>query len=224
MKQVTLCLASVTCPCDRFEDNLATSIRMIRTAAAKGADIMVFPEMSLTGYTTDQRISAIARPVDARLIHTFSRLSDELNLAILPGLAEKADGHIYGSHLVFVPRSSCGKYRKLHIAPNEQDFFSPGVGIPLFMHAGLRFGIQLCYDAHFPELSTAMAVNGADLIVFPHASPRERIRTSSGPGCGTCRPGHLTTGCLWRRSTRPGTTGLASNFPACHWQSGLTAG
>jgi N-carbamoylputrescine amidase len=172
MKQVTLCLASVTCPCDRFEDNLATSIRMIRTAAAKGADIMVFPEMSLTGYTTDQRISAIARPVDARLIHTFSRLSDELNLAILPGLAEKADGHIYGSHLVFVPRSSCGKYRKLHIAPNEQDFFSPGVGIPLFMHAGLRFGIQLCYDAHFPELSTAMAVNGADLIVFPHASPR----------------------------------------------------
>ncbi|MEX1299138.1 MAG: nitrilase-related carbon-nitrogen hydrolase [Desulfotignum sp.] len=172
MKPLTLCLAIVTCPCGRFEDNLRTCVDMIRLAAQTGADMVIFPEMNLTGYVTDQRISSFSRPADSHLIDSFSRLSDELNLAILAGLAEKADGRIYGSHLVFTPHTLWGKYRKLHIAPNEQDLFSPGTQIPLFMHAGVRFGIQLCYDAHFPELSTAMALNGADLIVFPHASPR----------------------------------------------------
>jgi N-carbamoylputrescine amidase len=133
---------------------------------------MIFPEMSLTGYTTGLSISRVARPVDSGLIQTFSHLSDELNLAILVGLAEKADQRIYGSHLVFIPGATYGRYRKLHIAPNEQDFFTPGGGIPVFDHAGIRFGIQLCYDAHFPELSTAMALEGTDLIVLPHASPR----------------------------------------------------
>jgi N-carbamoylputrescine amidase len=172
MKPVTICLAIVTCPCDRFEDNLQTCMDMIRTAAQTGADMVIFPEMNLTGYVTDQRISSFSRTVDSHLVDPLSRLSNELNLAILAGLAEKADGRIFGSHLVFMPHTPWGKYRKLHIAPNEQDLFSPGAGIPLFMHAGVRFGIQLCYDAHFPELSTAMALNGADLIVFPHASPR----------------------------------------------------
>lgn len=172
MKPVTLCLAIVTCPCDRFEDNLRTCMDMIRTAAQTGADMVIFPEMNLTGYVTDQRISFFSRPVETHLVQSLSRLSEELNLAILAGLAEKADGRIYGSHLVFTPHTPWGKYQKLHIAPNEKDLFSPGAQIPLFMHAGVRFGIQLCYDAHFPELSTAMALNGADLIVFPHASPR----------------------------------------------------
>ena len=172
MKPVTLCLAIVTCPCDRFEDNLRTCMDMIRSAAQNGADMVIFPEMNLTGYVTDYRVSSFSRPVDSLLVDTLSRLTDELNLAVMAGLAEKAGGHIYGTHLVFVPRSPYGSYRKLHIAPNEQGVFSPGASIPLFKHAGVRFGIQLCYDAHFPELSTAMALDGADLLFFPHASPR----------------------------------------------------
>ncbi|MDT8378907.1 MAG: nitrilase-related carbon-nitrogen hydrolase [Desulfotignum sp.] len=172
MKPVTLCLAIVTCPYNRFEENLNICIDMVHTAARNGADLVVFPEMNLTGYGTDHRLSSFARPVDSRLTVLFSRLSEKLNVAILAGLAEKANGQIYGSHLVFVPQSPYGRYQKLHIAPNEQDVFSPGNKIPLFEHAGVRFGIQLCYDAHFPELSTAMALDGADLIIFPHASPR----------------------------------------------------
>jgi predicted amidohydrolase len=60
----------------------------------------------------------------------------------------------------------------LHIAPPEQAIFTPGDSIPLFDDRGVKFGIQLCYDAHFPELSTNMAIKGADLIFIPHASPR----------------------------------------------------
>ncbi len=174
MKTVTLCLAIVKCRYNRYENNLNTCINMIQTAARNGADMVVFPEMNLTGYGTDQRLSSFARPVDSRLAFTLSRLSDQLDLAILAGLAEKAEGRIYGSHLVFIPHTAYGRYQKLHIAPNEQDLFTPGNEIPLFEHSGVRFGIQLCYDVHFPELSTAMALDGADLIVFPRLTPGDR--------------------------------------------------
>jgi N-carbamoylputrescine amidase len=65
-----------------------------------------------------------------------------------------------------------GVYRKLHIAPPEKNAFDAGEGFQVFEAAGTRFGIQLCYDAHFPEFSTRMALGGADVIFMPHASPR----------------------------------------------------
>ena len=177
MKPVTLCLAVITCPCGNFEENLNSCEDIIQAAARKKADLVVFPEMNLTGYGTGSQVRSIARPVDADLITRFSRLSGQLNLAILAGLAEQADnGQIYGSHLVFTPHAPPGRYRKLHTAPNEQGVFTPGTRMPLFNHKGVRFGVQLCYDSHFPELSTAMALASADLIILPHASPRGTSR------------------------------------------------
>ena len=79
---------------------------------------------------------------------------------------------LFASHLVVTPEAISGVYRKIHIAPPERDMFSPGDSVPLFEVNGIKLGIQLCYDAHFPELSTRMAVEGADIIFMPHASPR----------------------------------------------------
>ena len=64
------------------------------------------------------------------------------------------------------------RYRKIHLSPFEAPYFSYGHDVGIFEFKGLRFGIQLCYDAHFPELSTAMALKKADIIFIPHASPR----------------------------------------------------
>jgi N-carbamoylputrescine amidase len=92
---------------------------------------------------------------------------------ILAGLAEKAGGGlVFASHIVAAPQGVCGVYRKLHISPPEKKLITAGDGAPLFEAAGIRFGIQLCYDAHFPELATRMALDGADVIFMPHASPR----------------------------------------------------
>ncbi len=65
-----------------------------------------------------------------------------------------------------------GIYRKLYIAPPEINTYSKGNSIPVFESNGFKFGIQLCYDAHFPELSSAMADLSVDAIFIPHASPR----------------------------------------------------
>jgi predicted amidohydrolase len=174
MKPVKLCLVSTNCPVGRWDENWNNCLGLIKKAAGKNADIVVFPEMNLTGYATGRKIADYARAIDNCVIQSFQKLSDQLNLAILAGLAEKTDTpkKTFASHLVFIPGTVPGKYQKLHIAPSEQEVFAPGYTIPVFAHAGITFGIQLCYDAHFPELSTAMAMQGADLIVLPHASPR----------------------------------------------------
>ena len=89
------------------------------------------------------------------------------------GLAEKtSDNCIYASHLIFNPDGSPGIYRKIHTSPFEKQYFSAGNNIPVFNSHGIIFGIQLCYDSHFPELSLSMALKQADVIFIPHASPR----------------------------------------------------
>jgi N-carbamoylputrescine amidase len=139
----------------------------------QGADVICFPELNITGYSNLKEIKNVAEPVPGPTTQDLSSLAKSEKIVILAGMVEKDDkGRIFSSHLVIKPDGFVGVYRKLHIAPPEKKIFTPGDTIPLFDTSGVRFGIQLCYDAHFPELSTQMAVNGADLIFIPHASPR----------------------------------------------------
>nr|MDA8402893.1 nitrilase [Desulfobacteraceae bacterium] len=107
------------------------------------------------------------------LLQCLRQTSEDHAITILSGMAEKdPSGRIFVTHLVFIPGKPLLKYRKLHIAPPEKAVFSEGESAPVFETQGFKFGIQLCYDAHFPTLSTHMAQQGADAIFIPHASPR----------------------------------------------------
>jgi len=153
--------------------NLESMRKWVRAAKKAGALIVCFPELNITGYGTDGKISKTAESIPGEITGTVSDMSVEYGVVILAGMAERdMTGRIYASHLVVQPDGYTGVYRKLHVAPVEKTLFTPGNKIPLFEAAGIKFGIQLCYDAHFPELSTQMALMGADVIFIPHASPR----------------------------------------------------
>jgi predicted amidohydrolase len=171
----TLRLSAVVCHCPvgEKERNLKRMEGWVEKAAGKGAAAICFPEMNVSGYSVRSEIVKIAETVPGETSETLLRLSEKENIVILAGLAELGDdGRVFASHLVIKPSGNVGIYRKLHIAPPEQDLFAPGTGVPLFETHGFTFGVQLCYDAHFPELSTHMALHGADIIFMPHASPR----------------------------------------------------
>ena len=160
-------------PAGQFEKNMSKAVDLVKQAAQAGASIAVFPEMNLTGYTTSEKIAAISRPVSDELISPLKHLAIKYHLCILAGLAEKGtNGAVYATQLVITPDEPIKKYRKIHTAPFEKDQFSAGNTIPVFEFQDLKFGIQLCYDAHFPELSSSMALRGIDVIFIPHASPR----------------------------------------------------
>lgn len=173
MDDIRVALAVFDAALGQITSNLKTMERLILEARHAGCSLICFPEMSLTGYCSDERIRDFALlPTDGALTRLQS-LADREDITILAGLAEKdAGGHIYAAQAVILPGRPLETYRKLHIAPPEQGIYTEGDTIPVFDIPGLRFGIQLCYDAHFPFLSTRMAEMGVDVIFIPHASPR----------------------------------------------------
>jgi len=155
------------------QHNLTRMVHWVELARKKGAQLICFPELSTTGYSTRPEIKDTAEPIPGAISRRLQEMAREHNITILAGMTEQGGkGRAFASHLVATPEKISGVYRKIHIAPPERSIFSSGDTVPLFEVAGIRLGIQLCYDAHFPELSTRMALGGADVIFMPHASPR----------------------------------------------------
>jgi predicted amidohydrolase len=185
MDDTLVALAIHKAPVGDLAGNLAATRHWTRLAADAGARMICFPELNLTGYCHVKTARELAQPLDGPLVAQVSSLAAETGVVVLAGMIERSGGSrqafidqrgpadlIYASHLVIHPDGNLEVYRKIHLAPPERGCYTPGDEAPLFRAAGLTFGIQLCYDAHFPDLSTHMAARGADAIFIPHASPR----------------------------------------------------
>ena len=173
MRDIKIAISVFNARVGSTPENLEKTAACIKQASAEGAGMICFPEMNLTGYSNHPDMALYAETVPGPAVDEITALSQKEKILILAGLAEKGEnGRIYASHAVITPNGLTGVYRKLHIAPTEQDMYTAGEEIPLFNYQGVTFGIQLCYDAHFPDLTTHMAEQGAEVIFVPHASPR----------------------------------------------------
>ena len=168
-------IAAVICnaPLNRVRENLDRMAAWVAAAAERSVDIVCFPELNICGYSTRADLRKSAEGIPGPISESVKAMAAEHGIVILAGMVERGPaGRVFVSHLAVGPPGLLGVYRKLHVAPPELPIFEAGDKIPLFSTDRLTFGIQLCYDAHFPELTARMAVDGADLIFFPHASPR----------------------------------------------------
>jgi N-carbamoylputrescine amidase len=173
MKDIRVAAAIFNSPVGKIRKNLDRMSPWVAAARKQGAAIICFPELCITGYCTRDDIRRTAEPIPGESSQHLLQLARDNQISILAGLAERdKSGKIFASQLVVTPEGALGVYRKIHIAPPERDIFSPGKAVSLFEISGIKFGVQLCYDAHFPELSTCMAAEGADILFMPHASPR----------------------------------------------------
>ena len=173
MKDIRIAAVIMNCPVGRVQDNLDRMAGWVQAAKQQAADLVCFPEMNVTGYSTNDKIKDLTETVPGPISRSILAMAAESQITILAGMAEQeAQDRVFASHLVVTPQGVAGIYRKIHIAPPERDVFTAGNTVPLFEIKGVKLGIQLCYDVHFPELSTRMAIDGADVIFMPHASPR----------------------------------------------------
>jgi N-carbamoylputrescine amidase len=168
-------IATVTLPSSigQLQVNLERMSHWIAKAKSHEAEIVCFPELNLSGYApaNDKNGAAIYVP-SATTDHLLEQ-AQKNDLVILAGLVEKtADQKLYATHVALCPDGRLEIYRKIHIAPPEKKVFTAGNQTTVFEAKGINIGIQLCYDAHFPELATQMALQGAEVIFMPHASPR----------------------------------------------------
>lgn len=155
------------------ELNLQKIERASRVAAEMGADLLVAPELAVTGYALGTDFSAVAEPRDGAVVRRLQKMADQQGLAIAAGFAEKADDVVYNSAVVARPKDSPVFYRKCHLyGPVEKAAFAPGGEPPaVFSIGGLKAGLLICYDVEFPEMVRGLALQGADLVIVPTALP-----------------------------------------------------
>ena len=158
-------------------ENLARMEIFVRQAAFQGARVVCFPEMNITGYSLRQSMSSFAETIPGPSTEIVLKMAQDNGLLILAGLAErKSPGEVFISHFAAGPEGLLGVYRKLHLGPPEERIYQAGSELMVLHYGRIPFGIELCFDAHFPELSTLLALKGAEVIFIPHASPRESSR------------------------------------------------
>jgi len=142
-------------------------------AADKGADLAIFPEATQIRFGSDLR--AAAEPLDGPFCAGLAGTAKDTGVALVAGVFEPApDGRVYNTAVAY---DGAGElvawYRKLHLfdafGHRESDQVAPGSAPVICSLAGLRTGLEICYDVRFGELSRALAVAGALLLVLPAA-------------------------------------------------------
>jgi len=184
---VRIALAQVAVGPDRG-DNVRKALRLMADAAEGGAQLIVFPEMSVDPffpqYRTDKRFFEWGTPVPEPLTDRFQEQAAILGLATVINVFERAaPGRYFDCSPVFDQDGSyLGKQRMTHILEgpgyNERYYYWEGdSGYPVFdvgtsRTGPVRIGVAICYDRHFPEVIRALTLGGAEVIVVPTATAK----------------------------------------------------
>ena len=162
-----------------IEDNKQKLASNIRTAAQKGAELVVLQELHNSLYfcqTENVDLCSLAEPIPGPSTEFYGNLAKELNIVIVTSLFERRAPGLYHNTAVVMERdgSIAGKYRKMHIPDDpayyEKFYFTPGdLGFhPIDTSVG-RLGVQVCWDQWYPEGARLMALQGAELLIYPTA-------------------------------------------------------
>jgi N-carbamoylputrescine amidase len=150
--------------------NLDRIASLTEAAASMGAGIVCFPELSVTGYGRTAAMRRLAEPIPGPSSRRLEAIAGETGVTVLAGLLETGpSGAVWNTHLACGP-GPLRRYRKTHVPLNERPAFDAGDARLVVEHASARYAVEICYDAHFPELTSALALDGAEVIFMPHAS------------------------------------------------------
>ena len=175
-----IAVAQISCSLGDPEANLSKVRDFSRRAKDVGAELIVFPEMTDTGYS----MSVIQKHADewnSGFVPVLREIASQVSIAIVSGVSERDGSSIYNSQiLVDSLGKSTAKYRKAHlyaVAPvEEQACFTPGDEFVSFALGDLRFGLSICYDLRFPEMFRKLVTQqnvGAFLISSAWPFPRD---------------------------------------------------
>ena len=173
-------VAQISCSLGDAEANLSKVRDSSQRAKEAGADMILFPEMTDTGYSMPV-IQKHANHWKTGFVASLQEIARELSMAIVSGVSERDGSSIYNSQvLVDAKGNIIAKYRKTHlyaVAPvEEHTCFAPGDKFASFVLGGLRFGFSICYDLRFPEMYRKLVTEqDVDAFIISSAWPFPRV-------------------------------------------------
>lgn len=164
------------------EANRARIVERIDLAAERAAELVIFPECAVTGYCFDSLGEAepYAEPIDGPSAQALAAACSRTQTYVVAGFIERDGASFYNAAMLVGPDGVIGTYHKVHLPFLGVDrFLTPGdKPFRVFDLPVGRVGINICYDASFPEAARALKLLGAELIVLPTNWPTGAWRTA----------------------------------------------
>jgi N-carbamoylputrescine amidase len=205
------------------DESLAHHLKLIRNAAAKGAQIVVTQELFLTPYfctVEDTALFDLADPLPGPITDQLSAVAKELGIVLIASLFEhRGPGLYHNTAAIFdADGTLLGFYRKNHIPQDpgfeEKFYFTPGdSGYPVWDTRFGKIGVLICWDQWYPEAARLMALGGAQVLIYPTAIgwlPSEKADLGAAQHCAweTVQRGHaVANGCFVAAVNRSGSHG-----------------
>ena len=179
--KIKLALCQMSSKRENKKGNLQKIEELTVKAKQQGADIAIFPEMSLTGYVLHDQVYELAETIPGPSTEKIGALAKRTGMHIIFGMpeqSEKTKATVYNTAVFVGPRGLIGKYRKMYLPTHsvfeEKRYFRPGYEPAAFETDVGTIGLSICYDVFFPEVYRLIRLKGAQLIVCISASPAVR--------------------------------------------------
>lgn len=182
LKEINVALAQISCKIGDKEHNLDVMKKNIKQAKNQGANLVVFPELALTGYVCRDILYELAEPVPkGKSIRRLEEVAKNEDIHVVFGAlerSEKAHATLYNTAVLLGPNGFIGKYQKMHLPTHsvfeEKRYFRLGYQTPVFETEIGKLGLIICYDVFFPEITRLLRLKGSQLIICISASPGVR--------------------------------------------------
>lgn len=187
--------------CNSVEENIKTADRLVHTAAGNGANIILLPELFERPYFCQERnydyYSYATTVEDNPAIQHLKKVAAKLGV-VLPISFYERDVNVFYNSIAIIDADGTvlGIYRKTHIPDDhyyqEKFYFTPGnTGFKVWNTRYAKIGVGICWDQWFPEAARCMAVQGAEILLYPTAIGSEPIlEVDSMPHWRRCMQGH----------------------------------
>jgi predicted amidohydrolase len=179
--KIKLALAQISSKRESKSENLCKIEKLTLEAKEQEADLIIFPEMSLTGYVVFDQVYELAETIPGPSIEKVEALAKRTGMHIIfgmPELSEKTQATVFNTAVFVGPQGLIGKYRKMYLPTHsvfeEKRYFRPGYEASAFKTDIGKIGLSICYDIFFPEVYRLTRLKGAQLIVCISASPAVR--------------------------------------------------
>lgn len=144
-----------------------------RLTAELRMDLVVFPELSTTGYLPRRYdaefaslLTRVSEPVPGPVTDTLCRAAGKAGVTVVAGVSELAGGRLHNSAVVISSAGEIiGVQRKVHLWAQERHYFFAGNSFDVFDTDIGRLGVSICYDSRFPESSRVQAIAGAEILI-----------------------------------------------------------
>ncbi|MGA2767622.1 MAG: carbon-nitrogen hydrolase family protein [Candidatus Bathyarchaeia archaeon] len=182
MKDVfKIALAQISCRQADKTKNLKEIKKAVVKAKKQGAELVIFPELSLTGYVVRDEIYELAERIpgpSTKVMEDVARKNDIHVVFGMPEISDKTEATLHNSAVLIGPEGLIGKYHKMYLPTHsifeEKRYFRPGYQTAVFDTELGKLGFIICYDIYFPEVTRLTRLKGAQLIVCISASPGVR--------------------------------------------------